>query len=63
MGWFIGFVINLLAVMFNLVIGSEFGFTPVTYACIMLNVGVAAFCFARGIMDPYRGLDDASLLW
>lgn len=45
-----GFVINILAVLLNIWIGSEYGFTIITYGCIALNSVIAGWCLGRAFI-------------
>lgn len=42
----IGFLINALAILINILIGMNFGFTPVAFFCIALNTVVGLWCLA-----------------
>ena len=46
-------LVNLFAVLLNIFIGVNFGFTPVTVFCIALSTGVAAFCATVAFLDSY----------
>ena len=45
------FLINVIAVLANVIIGMAYGFTDITWLCIGANSAVGLFCLFMGLAD------------